>query len=235
MKYLVLLPPVKGLLLVVDAGQGVQAQSLANVHLAMDRNLEIVPVINKIDLPTADVEGTRKQIEDVIGLDASDAVCCSAKSGLGIQEILERIIRDVPSPTEPNDNILRALVFDSHYDVYRGVMVYLRIISGEIRKGSLIKMMISGKNFEVLEVGKFTPQETPVDILRPGEVGYIVANIKITSDVKIGDTITLQKYPAQEPLPGFKQISPVVYAGIYPIDSTDFEGLRGCFGQTSIK
>lgn len=224
----------EGALLVVDAGQGVQAQSLANVHLALDRNLEIVPVINKIDLPTADVEGVRKQIEDVIGLDASDAVCCSAKSGIGIQEILERIIRDVPPPQESQDDILRALVFDSHYDTYRGVMVYLRIISGEIRKSSQIKMMVSGKNFEVLEVGKFTPHETPVDILRPGEVGYIVANIKVTADVKIGDTITLQKYPAQEPLPGFKQISPVVYAGIYPIDSTDFEALRDALGKLQL-
>ena len=216
----------EGALLVVDAGQGVQAQSLANVHLALDRNLEIVPVINKIDLPTADVEGVRRQIEDVIGLDASDAISVSAKAGIGIQDILERLIRDVPPPREPTDDILRALVFDSHYDTYRGVMVYLRIMSGEIRKGSQIKMMATQKTFEVLEVGKFTPQETPVNFLRPGEVGYIVANIKITSDVKIGDTITLQKNPAQEALPGFRQISPVVYAGIYPIDSTDFEALR---------
>jgi GTP-binding protein LepA len=216
----------EGALLVVDAGQGVQAQSLANVHLALERSLEIVPVINKIDLPSADVEGVRKQIEDVIGLDASDAICCSAKSGIGIEDILERIIESVPHPEEPNDDILRALVFDSHYDNYRGVMVYIRIISGEIRKGSLIKMFATNKSFEVLEVGKFTPKGTPVEFLKPGEVGYIVANIKITADVKIGDTITLQKYPAREPLPGFKLIRPVVYAGIYPIDSTDFEALR---------
>lgn len=216
----------EGALLVVDAGQGVQAQSLANVHLALDRNLEIVPIINKIDLPTADVEGVRRQVEDVIGLDASDAICCSAKSGLGIEEILERIIRDVPPPTEPEDDILRALVFDSHYDIYRGVMVYVRIISGELRKGSQIKMMATNKNFDLLEVGMFRPHETPIEVLRPGEVGYIVANIKVTSDVKIGDTITLQKYPAQEALPGFKIITPVVFAGIYPIDSTDFEALR---------
>lgn len=224
----------EGALLVVDAVQGVQAQSLANVHLAFDRNLEIVPVINKIDLPAADIEGVRKQIEDVIGLDASEAVCCSAKMGIGIQDILEKIIVDVPHPTEPDDDILRGLVFDSHYDVYRGVMVYLRIISGEIRKGSSIKMMVTNKNFEVLEVGKFTPNETPVDVLRPGEVGYIVANIKVTSDVKIGDTITLQKYPAKEALPGFKQISPVVYAGIYPIDSGDFEALRDALGKLQL-
>lgn len=216
----------EGALLVVDAGQGVQAQTLANVHLAIERDLEIVPVINKIDLPAADVEGVRKQIEDVIGLDASDAIGCSAKSGLGVDAILERILTAIPHPKEPEDDILRALVFDSHYDTYRGVMVYIRVISGEIRRGSLIKMMATNKSFEVLEVGKFTPKEKAVDVLRPGEVGYMIANIKNTSDIKIGDTITLQKYPAKEPLPGFKLISPVVFAGIYPIDATDFEALR---------
>lgn len=216
----------EGALLVVDAGQGVQAQSLANVHLALERNLEIVPVINKIDLPIADVEGVRKQIEDVIGLDASNAVCCSAKTGIGIDQILERIILEVPPPKEPTDDLLRALVFDSHYDNYRGVMVYIRLISGEIRKGSLIRMMATDKVFEVLEVGKFTPKETPVDKLETGDVGYMIANIKNTSDVKIGDTITLHKYPAPAALPGFKLVSPVVFAGIYPIDSSDFEALR---------
>lgn len=216
----------EGALLVVDAGQGVQAQSLANVHLALERNLEIVPVINKIDLPAADIEGVRKQIEDVIGLDASDAIGCSAKSGLGVPEILERILTAVPSPKEPEDNILRALVFDSHYDNYRGVMVYIRLISGEIKKGSLIKMMVTNKTFEVLEVGIFTPKAKAAESLRPGEVGYMIANIKNTSDVKIGDTITHQKQPAAEPLPGFRVITPVVFAGIYPIDATDFEALR---------
>jgi GTP-binding protein LepA len=224
----------EGALLVVDAGQGVQAQSLANVHLALERNLEIVPVLNKIDLPTADVEGVRKQIEDVIGIDASDAVCCSAKSGVGIDQILERILTTIPSPKEPEDQILRALVFDSHYDTYRGVMVYIRVISGEIKKGSLIKMMVTNRNFEVLEVGAFTPKEKAVDVLRPGEVGYMIANIKVSSDVKIGDTVTLQKQPAQAPLPGFKLISPVVYAGIYPIDATDFEALRDALAKLQL-
>jgi GTP-binding protein LepA len=224
----------EGALLVIDAAQGVQAQTLANVHLALERNLEIVPVINKIDLPAADVEGVRHQIEDVIGIDASDAIGCSAKSGIGIDEILERILTSVPSPKEPEDDILRALVFDSHYDTYRGVMVYIRIISGEIRKGSLIKMMATNKTFEVLEVGAFSPKANPVDVLRPGEVGYMIANIKVTSDVKIGDTITLQKQPAKEPLPGFRLISPVVYAGIYPIDSTDFEALRDALGKLQL-
>jgi GTP-binding protein LepA len=216
----------EGALLVVDAVQGVQAQTLANVHLAIERDLEIVPVINKIDLASADVAGVKKQIEEVIGLDASDAVCCSAKSGIGIEEILERIITQVPPPKEPEDDLLRALVFDSHYDIYRGVMVYIRVISGEIKKNSLIRMMATNKSCEVLEVGKFTPSEKPVDSLRPGEVGYMIANIKKTSDVKIGDTITLQKYPAPAALPGFKNITPVVFAGIYPIDSGDFEALR---------
>jgi len=216
----------EGALLVVDAAQGVQAQSLANVHLALERNLTIVPVINKIDLPAADVEGVRQQIEDVIGLHASDAIGCSAKSGFGIEELLERILATVPAPKQPEDEILRALVFDSHYDAYRGVMVYLRLLSGEIKKGALIKMMATQKTFEVLEVGTFTPKARPVELLQPGEVGYMIGNIKNTSDVKIGDTITLQKYPAKEPLPGFRLISPVVFAGIYPIDSTDFEALR---------
>jgi GTP-binding protein LepA len=224
----------EGALLVVDAGQGVQAQSLANVHLAFDRNLEVVPVINKIDLPTADVESVRRQIEDGIGIDASNAICCSAKSGIGIDDILERILTDVPPPAEPEDNILRALVFDSHYDTYRGVMVYIRIISGEIKKGSLIRMMVTEKTFEVLEVGIFIPKGKPTESLRPGEVGYMIANIKTPSDVKIGDTVTLHKFPAKEPLPGFKLISPVVFAGIYPIDANDFEALRDALDKLQL-
>jgi GTP-binding protein LepA len=216
----------EGALLVVDAVQGVQAQSLANVHLAIERGLEILPVINKIDLPSADVESVKQQIEDVIGLDTSNAILCSAKTGVGIQDILEQILLTVPCPKEPQDEILRALVFDSHYDPYRGVMVYVRVISGEIEKKTVIQMMATGKNFEVLEVGVFAPEQKPVDMLRPGEVGYFLANIKITADVKIGDTITSAKKPATEALPGFRTISPVVYAGIYPVDSSDFEMLR---------
>ncbi len=216
----------EGALLVVDAGQGVQAQTLANVHLAVERDLEILPVINKIDLPSADIEGVRQQIEEAIGLDASEAICCSAKSGIGIDRILEEVIAKIPPPKEPEDNFLRGLIFDSHYDTYRGVMIYLRIISGEIKKGAQIKLMASNKSFEVLEVGIFTPSEKPCEVLRPGEVGYMIANIKNTADVKIGDTITLLKQPAPEALPGFRIISPVVFAGIYPIDSTDFEALR---------
>ncbi|MBX3719140.1 MAG: translation elongation factor 4 [Parachlamydiales bacterium] len=216
----------EGALLVVDAVQGVQAQSLANVHLALDRSLEIVPVINKIDLPSADVDGVKQQIEDVIGLDTSDAILASAKTGIGIKEILERILIAVPPPSAPADDTLRALVFDSHYDPYRGVMVYVRVISGEITKKTPILMMATGKTFEVLEVGIFSPDEKPVDVLRPGEVGYLLANIKNTADVKIGDTITSSRKSATEPLPGFRNISPVVYAGIYPVDTSDFEMVR---------
>jgi GTP-binding protein LepA len=216
----------EGALLVVDAVQGVQAQSLANVHLALERNLEIVPVINKIDLPAADPEGVKQQIEDVIGLDTSNTISASAKAGIGIKEILNQLIERVPPPEEPKDEILRALVFDSHYDPYRGVMVYVRIMSGEISKKTQIKFLATEKTFEVLEVGIFSPDEKPVEILRPGEVGYVVANIKKTSDVKIGDTLTTLRNAATEPLPGFRHITPVVFAGIYPVDSSDFEAVR---------
>jgi GTP-binding protein LepA len=216
----------EGALLVVDAVQGVQAQSLANVHLAIERNLEILPVINKIDLPSADIESVKQQIEDVIGLDTSSTILCSAKLGKGIKEILESILICVPPPKPPTDDILRALIFDSHYDAYRGVMVYVRVISGTIAKKSMITMMFSNKTYDVLEVGIFTPEATPVEQLRPGEVGYVIANIKNTSDVKIGDTLTSTRNPALEPLPGFRVITPVVFAGIYPVDSSDFEMLR---------
>ncbi|MCB1107804.1 MAG: translation elongation factor 4, partial [Chlamydiia bacterium] len=216
----------EGALLIVDAAQGVQAQTLANVHLAIDRDLEILPVLNKIDLPAANPEEAKSQIEEIIGLDAQDAILCSAKTGQGIDAILEQIITHTPPPKAPEDDLLRALVFDSHYDPYRGVMIYARIMSGEIKKGTQIKMMATDKSFEVLEVGVFSPNEKRVEILRPGEVGYVVANIKKTSDVKIGDTITTFRGGAQKPLPGFKLIKPVVYAGIYPIDTSEFENVR---------
>lgn len=216
----------EGALLIVDAAQGVQAQTLANVHLAVERDLEIVPILNKIDLPAADPEAAKQQIEEIIGLDASDAVLCSAKTGEGIDKILERILIDIPPPKIPEDTTLKALVFDSHYDPYRGVMVYMRIISGEITKKTQIRCMATDKAFEVLEVGIFSPNEKPVDALRAGEVGYMIANIKKTSDVKIGDTITTFRGGASEPLPGFKMIKPVVYAGIYPIDASDFESVK---------
>jgi len=224
----------EGALLVVDAVQGVQAQTLANVHLAIERNLEILPVINKIDLPAADPESVKKQIEDVIGIDASNALLISAKAGIGIDAVLERILTDIPCPKESVDTSLRALVFDSHYDSYRGIMVYVRVISGEITKKSLIRLMATNKAFEVNEVGVFAPNAQPTDILRPGEVGYFVANIKNTTDVKIGDTVTLHKFPVSTPLPGFKMIAPVVFAGIYPVDSSDFEAVRDALAKLQL-
>ena len=224
----------EGALLVVDAAQGVQAQTLANVHLAIERDLEILPVLNKIDLPAANVDNTRREIEDLVGLDASEAIACSAKTGLGIDEILEEIIKKIPPPPEPEDDKLRCLVFDSYYDTYRGVMVYIRVMTGEIRKGTQIRMMATGRTFDVLEVGVFTPSDHPVDSLQPGEVGYMIANIKNPADIKIGDTLTSTKHPAPEPLPGFCEITPVVFAGIYPMDSSEFEDLREAFHKLQL-
>lgn len=216
----------EGALLVVDAAQGVQAQSLANVYLALERNLEILPVLNKVDLPAADIPEAKRQIEEFIGLDASHAVACSAKMGIGIQEIINQIILLIPAPKASEDDILRALVFDSMYDTFRGVMVYVRVMSGEIKPGTPIRFMITGKTFEVMEVGVFKPKATKTESLQEGEVGYLIANIKNVKDIKIGDTVTHQKKGALTPLPGFKEIRPVVFAGIYPIDSSDFEALR---------
>ncbi len=224
----------EGALLVVDAGQGIQAQSLANVHLANERGLTIIPVINKIDLPSADVEGVRQQIEDAVHIEKEKAIPCSAKTGVGIIEILERVVTDIPPPQPSTEDTLRALVFDSHYNTYRGIMVYIRILDGEISKGSCIKMCATDKSYEVLEVGVFAPHEKPQDSLKAGEVGYFVANIKDTRDVKIGDTVTLQKRPTKNPLPGFKLINPVVFAGIYPMDSQDFESLRDALQKLQI-
>jgi len=223
----------EGALLVVDAAQGVQAQTLANVHLALDRGLEIVPVINKIDLPAADVPSAKEQIEESIGIDCSEAIACSAKTGVGIDEILERIVRDVPAP-KVVPGPLKGLVFDSHYDPYRGVMIYIRVVAGEVRKGTKIRLMATDKTFEVLDLGVFSPKEKPVDVLRAGEVGFLCANIKNTVDVKIGDTVTLDKGGAVEPLPGFKVVKPVVFAGIYPIDSADFEALRDALNKLQL-
>ncbi|ETF37995.1 GTP-binding protein LepA [Chlamydia pecorum MC/MarsBar] len=226
----------EGALLIVDAAQGVQAQSLANVYLALERDLEIIPILNKIDLPAADPERIRQQIEDYIGLDTTNAIACSAKTGQGISEILEAIINLIPPPKEPEDTVLKALVFDSHYNPYVGIMVYVRIISGELKKGDRVMFMSSRKaTFEVLGVGAFLPEATLIEgSLRPGQVGYFIANIKKVKDVKIGDTVTTEKHPAKEPLDGFKEISPVVFAGIYPTDSSDFDSLKDALGRLQL-
>lgn len=218
----------EGALLVVDAVQGVQAQTLANVHLAIDRDLEILPILNKIDLPAADPQGVKEQIENVIGIDASQSLSISAKTGMGVENVLEKVIECIPPPKSFEDTTLKALIFDSHYDSYRGVMVYIRVISGELKKKALIHLMATKKNFEIQDIGIFSPKEKSVESLRAGEVGFFVANIKNTADVKIGDTVTTQKNGTRTPLAGFRVISPVVFAGIYPVDSSDFEQVRDC-------
>ncbi|MGG1877661.1 translation elongation factor 4 [Paenibacillus cisolokensis] len=216
----------EGALLVVDAAQGIEAQTLANVYLALDNNLEILPVINKIDLPSADPDRVKQEIEDVIGLDASEAVLASAKAGIGIKEILEQVVQKVPAPTGQSENPLKALIFDSHYDPYKGVIVYVRVIDGSIKAGSKIKMMATGKSFEVIEVGAFKPRMSIVDELQVGDVGFIVAGIKHVGDTRVGDTVTDAKNPTPEPLPGYRKINPMVFCGLYPIETSDYNDLR---------
>lgn len=216
----------EGALLVVDAAQGIEAQTLANVYLALDNNLEILPVINKIDLPSAEPERVRTEIEDVIGLDASEAVLASAKSGIGIEDILEQVVQKVPAPKGDADEPLQALIFDSHYDPYRGVIVYMRIFNGSIRKGMRVRMVATGKEFEVDEVGVFRPRMTPVDALYAGDVGYLAASIKNVRDTRVGDTVTDALNPTAEPLPGYRRSNPMVFCGLYPVDSAEYQDLR---------
>jgi GTP-binding protein LepA len=216
----------EGAILVVDAAQGIEAQTLANVYLALDNDLEILPVINKIDLPSADPERVRKEVEDVIGLDASEAVLASAKAGIGIEEILEQIVEKVPAPTGNPGAPLKALIFDSLYDAYRGVVAYIRVVDGSVKVGDKIKMMATGKEFEVTEVGVFTPKAVPQDELSVGDVGFLTAAIKNVGDTRVGDTITNAKNGATEPLPGYRKLNPMVYCGLYPIDSSKFNDLR---------
>ena len=216
----------EGALLVVDASQGVEAQTLANTYLALHHNLEIIPVINKIDLPAAEPERIREQIETIIGLDARDAVLCSAKQGVGIHEILEAIVHLVPHPKGSPDLPLRALIFDSWFDSYRGVIILMRILDGRIRLGQKIRLMANGQVFDVEGLGYQAPKATPCDELQAGEVGYLYANIKTVSDAKIGDTITDHEHPAAEPLPGFEEIKPMVFAGLYPVESHEHGLLR---------
>ncbi|MCF0156277.1 MAG: elongation factor 4 [Veillonella sp.] len=216
----------EGALLVVDAAQGVEAQTLANVYLALEHDLEIIPVINKIDLPSADPERVKKEIEDIIGLDASDAILCSAKSGIGITDILEAIVERIPAPEDKSDEPTRALIFDSRFDAYKGAIAYVRVKEGSIKLKDKIRMMHNGKDFEVTELGVFTPNLLPVDELPCGSVGCIAASIKQVADCHVGDTVTLAKNPAEEPLPGYRKAVSMVYCGLYPTDSKDYESLR---------
>ncbi|MFO7315619.1 MAG: translation elongation factor 4 [Bacilli bacterium] len=216
----------EGAILVVDAAQGIEAQTLANVYLALDNDLEILPVINKIDLPAADPEKVRREIEDVIGLDAEDAVLASAKAGIGIDELLEQIVEKIPAPSGDPDAPLQALIFDSYYDSYKGVVVLIRIVNGTVKPGDKIRFMATGAEYEVVEVGVHTPKINPVEELTVGDVGYITASIKNISDTNVGDTITLADRPAKEPLPGYRKLNPMVFCGLYPIDTAKYNDLR---------
>ena len=216
----------EGALLVVDAAQGVEAQTLANVYLALEHDLEIIPVINKIDLPSADPDRVKQEIEDIIGLDASDAVLCSAKSGIGIPDILEAIVNKVPAPPDKSDEPTRALIFDSRFDAYKGAIAYVRVKEGSIKAKDIIRMMHDKKDFDVTELGIFTPNLVPVQELPCGSVGCIAASIKNVKDCHVGDTVTLANNPASEPLPGYRKAVSMVYCGLYPTDSKDYENLR---------
>ena len=216
----------EGALLVVDAAQGVEAQTLANVYLALEHDLEIIPVINKIDLPSADPDRVKHEIEDIIGLDASEAVLCSAKSGIGIPDILEAIVNKVPAPPDKSDEPTRALIFDSRFDAYKGAIAYVRVKEGTIKAKDTIRMMHDNKDFDVTELGIFTPNLVPVQELPCGSVGCIAASIKNVADCHVGDTVTLADNPAPEPLPGYRKAVSMVYCGLYPTDSKDYENLR---------
>ena len=216
-----------GAILVVDSSQGVEAQTLANVYLAIDNNLEILPVLNKIDLPNARVEEVKKEIEDIIGIPAEDAPCISAKSGLNVDEVLERIVSDIPAPVGDVNGKLKCLIFDSFYDNYKGALAYVRVVDGTVKVGDEIKLMAANKTFMVAEVGYFLPGNyMPASEIKAGEVGYIAASIKSLSDIHVGDTITLNDNPAEEPLKGYKKVTPMVYCGLYPIDGSQYEDLK---------
>lgn len=221
----------EGALLVVDATQSVQAQTVANTYLAIENNLEILPVLNKVDLPSADVDAAAEDIEEVIGLDCSGALMTSGKTGLGVLELLEAVVKRVPPPSGDPQKPLRALVFDCWYDAYRGAMVMLRIVDGELKKGDKIRFMSTGRSFEVTELGCYSPHSVPLTRLGAGEVGFVAASIKTTGDTKIGDTVTLAASPAKEALPGFEEVKPMVYAGLFPTDSADYEDLRDALSK----
>lgn len=224
----------EGALLVVDAAQGIEAQTLANVYLALEHDLEIIPVINKIDLPSADPEKVREEIEEVIGLDASDAILASAKAGIGIEEILEAVVERIPSPHGDKDAPLKALIYDSNYDPYRGAIAYIRVIDGVLKANSRIRMMHNDKAFDVTEIGVHNPRETKVKMLSPGEVGYLAASVKQVSDTRVGDTITDDRNPASEALSGYKKVTPMVYCGLYPVDNEAYPDLKDALDRLSL-
>lgn len=224
----------EGALLVVDASQGIEAQTLANVYLALEHDLEIIPVINKIDLPSADPERIKREIEETIGLDAEDAILVSAKTGQGVPEVLEQIVKKIPPPKGDASALLKALIFDSYYDPYKGVIAYARIFEGTIKKGMKIKMMATGSEFEVDEVGVFKPKLFETESLTAGEVGFIAAGIKNIKECRVGDTITDAENPAEEPLPGYKKAVPVVFCGLYPVDNADYDDLRDALDKLSL-
>jgi GTP-binding protein LepA len=224
----------EGALLVVDASQGVEAQTLANVYMALEHDLEIIPVINKIDLPGANPERVKQEIEDVIGLDCSQAILASAKEGIGIEDILEAVVQRIPPPKDRRDQPLRALIFDSYYDPYRGVVVYLRVMDGGVKKGDRIRLMMSGKEYEVDELGVMSAQQVPVADLQAGEVGYLTAAIKTVEDARVGDTITLADAPAAAPLPGYKEAKPMVFCGLFPINADDYADLRDALAKLKL-
>ena len=223
-----------GALLVVDATQGVEAQTLANVYLAVENDLEIIPVFNKVDLPSSDVDRVRREVEDVIGLDCSQVLACSAKTGEGVAEILEAVVQRIPPPETEDNGFLRALIFDSWYDSYRGAVCMIRMKDGTVRKGDKIRLVATGAEYEVTELGVYTPFQQELDHLGPGEVGYLAASIKSLQDAKVGDTITLAKKPAEEPLAGFKEVKPMVFCGIFPTDSDQYTELRDALEKLNL-
>ena len=224
----------EGAVLVVDATQGVEAQTLANVYLAMDEDLEILPVLNKIDLPSARPDEVKKEIEDVIGVDAENAPLVSSKEGTGIEELLEKIVEDIPAPDGDENGKLKALIFDSYYDNYKGVVVYTRVFDGAVKKGDIIRLMNTGKKYEVTEVGVYSPGHVERDMLRAGEVGYICASIKRVADARVGDTVTLDDMPADEALPGYKKVQPMVYCGIYPAEGEKYENVKDALEKLQV-
>ncbi|MGL6133558.1 MAG: translation elongation factor 4, partial [Prochlorococcaceae cyanobacterium] len=224
----------EGALLVVDASQGVEAQTLANVYLALENDLEIIPVLNKIDLPGADPERIKEEIEAIIGLDCSKAIACSAKTGLGVSEILQAVVDRVPAPVDRMAEPLQALIFDSYYDPYRGVIVYFRVISGQLRTKDKVLLMVSGKTYELDEIGVMAPDQQPTASLHAGEVGYLAASIKAVADARVGDTITLASNPAAAPLPGYTEAKPMVFCGLFPTDADQYPDLREALGKLQL-